>query len=295
MKDFIGKIKVFFLVAISLSFICTALFTLSMFTSFDAETGYFSNTALLPSIQKAVVIISILFFASIVIFIPKKALPSTDQTNVVFTTFASLACGFLFAVGAILFYLLYRNDAGWMQDTIRYIFTGAYISGIFAAAYFLICGLSSPGKWLALKTVSAIFAVANLLLIIVFEHLDYYVPINSVRKTLLFICFAFAIMFITQDLRFKANMGQPRAYFFFGSSTMLLSSIMSIPHLIAHYAGVLKDSSFLIYYIIGLGLAIYSFAKLLAYVKYTDYIASHPIEATEEVEITETNDNGAEV
>ena len=280
MKDFTGKIKVFFLAAVSLTLICTALFTLSMFTSFDAEAGYFSSNALLPSIQKAVAIMSILFFASIVIFIPKKALPTTDQSNVVFTTFASLACGFLFAIGAIIFYLLYRNDAGWMQDTIRYVFTGIYVSGILAAVYFLICGLSSTGKWLALKTASAIFAVANLLLIIVFEHLDYYVPINSVRKTMLFVCFAFAIMFIAQDLRFKANIGQPRVYFFFGSSTMLLSATMSVSHLIAHYAGVLKDSSFLIYYLIGLGLAIYSFAKLLAYVKYTDYIASH---STEEV------------
>ena len=290
MKEFTGKIKVFFLAAVSLTLICVALFTVSMFTSLDADIGYFESTALLPHVQKAVAIVSVIFFASIVVFIPKKVLPASEPENVVFTTFSALACGFLFVISTIIFYLLYRYDAGWMQPTVRYIYTGIYISGLLAAVYFLLCGLSSSSKWLPLKIASAVFAVANLLLIIVFEHLDYFTPINSVRKTMLFIGFAIAIMFIAQDLRFKANIGQPRAYFFFGASTMLLCSAMSVPHIIAHYAGVLKDSSFLMYYLIALGLALYAFAKLRAYVKYTEYMASIPTEeASPEESATEVD------
>ena len=120
-----------------------------------------------------------------------------------------------------------------------------------------------------------IINITGLLLIIIFEHLDYFVPINSVRKTMIFISFAAAIMFIAQDIRFKAGIGQPRAYFFFGTATMLLCGTTSISHLIAHYANVLTDSSFLMYYLVSFGLALYAFAKLLAYVKYAEYISSH--------------------
>ena len=48
----------------------------------------------------------------------------------------------------------------------------------------------------ALLLVSAIFVIANLILTIIYEHLDYFVPINSPRKTLLFVSFVFAAMFI---------------------------------------------------------------------------------------------------
>ena len=289
MKEFTGKIKVFFFAAIALTFLCAALFTVSMFTSFDAEIGYFRSDALLPHIQKALVTVSILFFASILIFVPKNVLPEKEPSNVVFTTFASLACGFLFIISTIVFYMLYRNDAGWMQPTIRYIFMAISISGMLASLYFIFSALTPNDRWLTVKTVAAVFVIANLLLIIVFEHLDYFTPINSVRKTMLFISFAIALMFIVQDVRFKAGIGQPRGYFFFGAATMLLCATTSIPHIIAHYAGVLKDSSFLMYHLISIGLALYAFAKLLAYVKYTAYIAEHP-DDEEEPEVTENTD-----
>lgn len=286
MKEFISKIKVFFFAAVLLTVLCIVLFTVSMFTSFDADVGYFSSNALLPYIQKAVVIVSIVFFASIVVLVPKGKLPAEHPSSVVFTTFASLACGFLCVISTIIFYMYYRNDAAWMMPTVKYIFLAITVTGILSAAYFIITALTPNDGWLTLKTVAAIFVIANLLLIIIFEHLDYFVPINSVRKTMLFVSFASAIMFVAQDIRFKAGIGQPRGYFFFGATAMLLCSTTSVSHIIAHYAGALKDSSFLMYYLIGIGLALYAFAKLLAYVKYAEYIS-----AQQPTEVESSNDN----
>ena len=275
MKEFSNKLKVFFLSAIVLTIISSALFTVSMLTAFDADAGYFSSSSLLPYIQKAVVIVSVLFFASIAVFIPKKILPSQPPSSPIFTMYSTLACGFLFVIGAIIFYNIHSNDAEWMQDTARTVFAVASATGYAATVYFLICGITAPKKYLPIKVITALFVIANLLFFIIFEHLDYFVTINSVRKTMVFISFALAIMFIAQDLRFKAGIGQPRAYFFFGATTMLLCATTSISHIIAYYAGVLKDSSFLVYYLVGLGLALYSFAHLLDYVKLVNYLSEH--------------------
>ena len=295
MKDYIGKTKVFFFSAVALTLLCVILFTVSMFTAFDADPGYFKSTALLPYVQKALVIVSAVIFAIMALLIPKNTLPSKDPSNVIFTTFASLACGFLIIVGTILFYMTYRHDAEWMQQTIKYIFLAICITGFASAAYFIIGALKSSGEWIGLKTACAVFVIVNLLLMIIFEHLDYFVPINSVRKVLLFISFAVSIMFIAQDLRFMAGLGQPRAYLFFGAVSMLLCSILSIPQIIAHYAGVLRDSSFLIYYLIGIGLSLYTFARLLAYVKYADFVANHGDLEVKECEATEITTNNEEV
>ena len=97
--------------------------------------------------------------------------------------------------------------------------------------------------------------------------MDLFVPINAPRKTLLFLSFISASMFIVQKLRFKAGIGQPRAFLLFGATTTILCATFSISGLIAHYAGTFKDSSFLVYYLIALATAIYSLANLLSYTK----------------------------
>lgn len=286
MKESASKLKVFYFSAIILTVICIILFTVSMFTAFDKSTEYFS-ASLLTHIQTAIVVIAVLFFASISVFIPKNTLPESSPSNIVLTVFASLVCGFIYICNTVLLYTSSHNVAG-LNEMSKYILLAIMASGLIASVYFIYDALAHQSKGLALKTVSAIFVIANLILTIIYEHLDYFVPINSPRKVLLFISFIFASMFIVQELRFKAGIAQPRAYFFFAATSMLLCGTMSISHLIAHYAGAFKDSSFLIYYLIGLAFAFYSFTKLSAYVKYTQYTSSLPI--TEEKDpLTDTN------
>lgn len=283
MKESVSKLKVFYFSSLILTAICIVLFTLSMFIAFDTDTEYFNARSPITHIQAVVAVISVLFFASAAFFIPKGTLPEGSPSGVVLTVFSSLVCGFIYISNTVLSYLSMKNVAG-MSDTAKYIFLAMMASGLIAALYFIYDALSSSKKGLALKVFSAIFVIANLILTIIYEHLDYFVPINSPRKVLLFLSFIFASMFIVQELRFKAGIGQPRAYFFFAASSMLLCGTMSVSHLVAHYAGVLKDSSFLIYYLIGLVFAFYSFTKLSAYVKYAEYSASSTVIDTEENE-----------
>lgn len=274
MKDSVNKLKTFFYAAIALTAICALLFTISMFTAFDAYPGYFRSDAFIPVIQTPLAIVSVALFALIGFVIPKGELSCSAPENSLPTTFASLICGFITLSGSIMtFYYHYRNAAGLTATSFK-VFVAICICGVIASIFYFTDALVAKDKALPVKVFTAIFAIAFLLLIIIFEHLDFLVGINTPRKTLLFLSFISTSMFLVQELKFKVGIGQPRAYFFFGASAMLLLTTLSVSHIAAHYGNVLKDSSFLIYYLVGLALAFYCFSKLLSFVKYNEYLAS---------------------
>ena len=269
MKDSVNKLKVFTLSALGLTLLCTLLFTISMFVSFDADVGYFAKSPI-TVIQKAIAAVSVIFFASIMFFIPKSTLPCDGFEGDRSTVFSSLLCGLVFIGGMIITFLSTYNSAANLSSTQRSLFMIITASGIIASIYFISDALTPSQKNVGIKVATAILVIVNLLCSVIFEHLDLFVPINAPRKTLLFLSFVSASVFIIQELRFKVGIYQPRAYVFAGSATALLCSVMSIPSLIAHYAGVFKDSSFLVYYLIGLALAIYTSARLISYTMYVD-------------------------
>ena len=267
MKKASSILKIFLYSVAALTLLTPLLFTISMFTAFDADVGYFSSAKILPYIQTALMTVSIIFFAAIMFFFPKKSLPREKQESSKLDTFASLFCGIVFLCGAaIKFFSTYNNTAA-MSPSQKYLFIAITISGLIAAAHFIRDAIIPSGKAIGSKIISGIFVIGNLLLTIVLEHTDYMVPINAPRKTLLFLGFISASMFIVQEMRAKTNILLPRAYMFFGATTTLICGTMSVSGLIAHYAGVFKCDSFLVYYLIALAFAIYASSKTGTYIK----------------------------
>ena len=270
MKESVNKLKVFLYSALGLSLLSAILFTISMFIAFDSDIGYFSSTHILPNIQTALMIVSVLFFASIAFLIPKNVLPRECGSGTSITSFASLFCGIVFIVGtAIKFLSTYQSTAS-MTPMQKYLFIAIIISGLIAAAYFIYEAFTPDNSGISSKVISGIFVIINFLTTIVFEHIDYYTPINAPRKVLLFLGFVSASMFMVQEFRRKTGIMLPRAYVFFGSTTALICATMSISGLVAHYAGAFKCSAFLVYYLIGLALAIYASAKIFTYTNSID-------------------------
>ncbi len=267
MKKTANKLKIFLYSVTGLTVLCSVLFTISMFIAFDADVGYFSNTKILPYIQTALMTVSIISFLSIIFLFPKKELPAIESSNSPFGSFASLFCGFAFIGGtAIKYFSTYQNAAN-MSQSQKYTFTAIILSGIVAAIYFIADALTSNKKLLSLKVIAGIFVIINLIFTIIFEHTDYFVPINAPRKTLLFLGFISAAMFMVQEFRAKTDILLPKAYIIFGSSTALICATFSISGLIAHYSGAFKCSSFLVYYLIALALAVYATSKTFTYLK----------------------------
>ena len=264
-----SKLKTYIYSLWVLTALSVLLFTISMFVSFDASTGYFNNS-FLSYMQKALVIVSVLFFVSIMFVIPKGTFSAEAPKNTRITMFSSLFCGVLYAAGTVMAFLAVVNNASKITPRGKYIFFGIVITGILSAIYFILDAIFSDKDFAPLKIIPAIALIINLFLSIVYHHLDLFVGINTPRKTLLFVGFVVAALFIVQELRFKVAESQPRAYVLFGSCTTLLCSVMSIPGIIAHIAGSVKDGAFLPFYLMGLVLAVYAFAKLFAYVKSND-------------------------
>ena len=267
MKESSNKLKVFVYSTLGLTLLCVALFTISMFVSFDADIGYFARTPL-TGIQSTLMIVSVIFFACIAFLIPKGSLPCEDVKGNRLTQFSSLLCGLVFIGITVLNFLSTYNSAAGLSDSQKNVFLIISVSGLLSSIYFIYDALASDKKAIAIQVISSIFIFINLLCTVISEHVDLFVPINAPRKNLLFLgCIATA-MFIVQELKFKSGIHQPRAYVFFGSAATLLFSVLSIPSLIAHYAGAFKDNSFLVYYIIGLSLAIYAATRIVSYSKY---------------------------
>ena len=267
MKETSNKLRLFLYSTIGLAVICSILFTVSMFVAFDAEIGYFSSAHPLPYIQSALLILSVLLCTSVIFLFPKDSLTTPNQTNDRFVSFASLLCGFVFVGGILITFLSTNTNASTLTKLQKDIFMIIVLSGLIGSIYFIYDAIAPNSNGLTLKVLAAIFVIIYCLTSIIFEHVDLYVPINVPRKNLLFVCFVSFSLFMVQNLRFKTEMGQPRAFLLFSATTTILCTTFSISGLIAHYAGAFKDSSFLVYYLIALAAAIYSLANLLSYTK----------------------------
>lgn len=267
MKETSNKLKIFLYSTIGLAVICSILFTVSMFVAFDAEIGYFSSTHPLSYIQSALLILSVLLCTSVLFLFPKDSITALNQANDRFVSFASLLCGFVFVAGMLITFLSTNANASTLTKLQKDIFLLIVLSGLVGSIYFIYDAITPNSNGLTLKVIAAIFVIIYCLTSIIFEHVDLYVPINVPRKNLLFVCFVSFSLFMVQKLRFKTEMGQPKAFLLFGATTTILCTTFSISGLVAHCAGAFKDSSFLMYYLIALAAAIYSLANLLSYTK----------------------------
>ena len=266
MKDSINKLKIYVCSLFGITALCSIVFIISMFESFDASTGYFYNSVLVY-IQRILVVLSIAFFISLLFFIPKNTLPTKASKNKNEILFPSLFCGIIYAVATIMAFASVANNASKITETGKYVFLGIIISGLLSAVFFIIDAFLPDNSHASLKVFFSIFLIINLFLSIVYQHLDFFVGLNTPRKTLLFISFIASALFIVQELRFKIDQHQPRAYVIFGSCAVLLCSVMTIPGIFAHILGAVKDSSFLPFYLMGLALMIYISARIFIYAK----------------------------
>ena len=141
------------------------------------------------------------------------------------------------------------------------------IGFILATVYFFYDALCPAEKKSMLSVIPAIGAVIALIAAIVRIHVDYTVPLNNPNKSMIFITFAAISLFMVQDLRFTVERPSPKLYFATSSISFLLSASLSIPGMIGHYTNTLSGANFLIYYMVAFAYAIYSFSRLLSYVK----------------------------
>ena len=238
-----------------------------MLTAYDAAIGYYERGAVLPIIQKALIIISTLLIIFVTLKIKKGEAASGAPAQSQLTVFSSFLCGTLQFCSAILILLFQREKI----ETV----TLMIILGFgFATAYFFYDALCPRERKSPLCILPAMAAIIGLVAVIVRVHIDYTVTLNSPNKNLIFVAFAAIALFIVQELRFIVDRPQPRLYIVSASIALLLCASLSIPGIIGHYTNILSGGDFLIYYMVTFGYAVYIAIRLCTYIKYCTFTAS---------------------
>ena len=156
MKESANKLKIFLYSAIGLTLLCVLLFTVSMFVAFDPDVGYFKSTHFLPHLQSALLIVSLVFFGSVIFLFTKNSLDTSNPSNTSLTSFASLFCGFVFIAGIVITFLSTYKNASDLNQFQRYIFSIIMVSGLVGSVYFIYDALTPGKSGLTLKIISAI-------------------------------------------------------------------------------------------------------------------------------------------
>ena len=255
-----SNVKPLFYLTIASALAAAALRTVSILTAFEADIGYYSRSAVIPHIQKTLIICSVIAIIVLSCILRKKALPTWSPAPNHFSTFASFLCGTLQISSAVLLLLFQRG-------TIAPITALIILGFFFATGYFFYDALCPPEKKSALCAIPAMAAIIGLVAVIIKVHLDHTVPLNSPNKVLIFITFATIPLFLVQELRFIAGNPQPRLYVATASISRLLCAALSVPGIIGHYTNVLSGGDFLIYYTLTFGYGVYIFVRLFKYVK----------------------------
>ena len=285
MKTATDKLKIYFYCTLVLSALCAILRSVSLLTAFDSKVGYFNSKLVMPHIHLALIIASVIFFASLFFFLKKaplsKELPVFSHLNV----FAGFMCGTTYISSIALLLLYQRGSVGIIHLVIL-------ASCAISVIYFFYDALCPAEKKSPYRVVLAIAAVVSLISIIIDENIDYTVPLNNPNKVIIFLTFISISLFLVQDMRFAVNRPLPRAYVFTALTSFLLCVSSSVPGIIGHYANILSGVDFLIYYMIALAYGIYIFARLSAYVKYSSFVTASSVEeASAEVQPDEISEN----
>ena len=249
---------------------------IALFTALDTEIGYFDSSALITYLDRAIFFAAVIFGIVSAAATKKDALLTDASPVTVWSTFVSIALGFIFAIFGLLF--IFLNFAK-LSVLVCIVSVGAF----FSAAYYVYEGFR-PVKSVGLtvkRTLVAMVSGVTLIAVVFVENFDFYVALNNPEKLLVMFLFVIAPLFFIQKLKFGAGSSTPRFYLATAYLTALLGAYISIPGIIANCAGILENPKYLLYYLLALGLAIYALIDLIGRIKLTR-LEKSPIAPTEQ-------------
>lgn len=235
-----AKLKIYTYSLTALSAVCILLRLLCYLFTFDADLHYFSYTSPLPTIADAVLILSLLWAASSMIFLPRTAMRPVLPAYSTAAIFAVSLCGFIFLFFAGRDAFVYFTD-GFMpssmnthrRDLILHLIE--IFSGILAAAYFFTAlspACRKAGWRVLLGFCPVIWSVIKLAEV----YFDFYHPMNEPTKVTVMLALITAMLALLQELRMMLDRHQPRLALLFHNCAVLLCGIGGISGMIAYAA-----------------------------------------------------------
>lgn len=225
-----AKLKIYSYSIIVLSVIVIILRILCLKFAFDTDVRYFSENSPLPIISNAILCLSLIWAASLLIFIPRGTVSIPAPMHSASAQFAAALCGFVFlfiGISSTMTYLqdgiiLFSRSNAVRRDLILYLLS--CFSSFLAAAYFFTA-LSSQHRCAGWRVILGFFPILWSLLLLARSYFDFYVAMNDPNKVAMQLALMAGMLFLLQELRLLLGRPQPRLTLFFTFASLLLTGV----------------------------------------------------------------------
>lgn len=220
-----AKLKIYTYSLSILAALNALLYFFCYYFCFDSELHYFSTATPLPAIAKAVLILSLLWAASALIFIPRDQLKTTSPAYSVGSTFGTTLCGFAFLFFSALDALTaYRVGILYADRRTKILVLLAVISGFLTAIYFL-AGTSPKFRRRDWRLFLGFFTILWAISTLAIDYFDFTHPMNEPVKVSLMLAMICVMITVLAEIRTMLDLAQPRLCLFAHFVSMLILSV----------------------------------------------------------------------
>ncbi len=256
------KVKVFFSTAVVLGTLGTILYTLAHLLATDGS-GYFIQGHPLPMIANILSIVSVLWFSSALVLIPKDALPDDDHIAAKPALSAAALPPIIGSLAAALICFTMRTATG----TVGLCAKVGLVACIASAAYFMIRLLGGHN----LRSLLIVLGIGTVLQFVALSGMTYFdqsTYMNSPIKTSFQLAWIATMLFMTAEIRCTIGTAQPRRYLACACIALYANAAASIPHLVYLFKDSAPSYQNMAYAVLCFAFCIYLVCRLCQFSKF---------------------------
>ena len=263
MKPTIDKVKTYFFSSFATSALTAIMYCICSLFAFDITVAYFSSTSLLPYIAKYLLIITIIWIFSILLFIPKNKLSITTPPHSLASRILSVATAVSFILYIALRLLISSN--GFMTPTTTFFICNG-IALISAAFYLLNVRIT-----LIKSSIRAVLLFPTILwatISMTEAYSNQRVAMNSPIKIMLMLSMMSIMFFALYETRYLVGRPFPRAYAISVLSGICLSGAFSISFIVMLVTDTYLIPEFMPTAIVTLTFTIYQICRAIDFLRH---------------------------
>ena len=223
-----AKLKIYAYSLFALTGIAVILRVCTLLLAYETDAGYFAVNTPLPAMSNALLILSLLWAFSMLIFMPRGLLADTLPDFSGCSVFASALCGFCFIFYAVIAFLgAYRGTITFHPDTflrdriLHYLICAA---ALLAGLYFL-AALKPALRANHLRILLGFFVPLWALFSLARCYFDLAHAMNNPIKVMLQMAMIGIMLFFLQELRVLMGQAQPRFGLVCSFTALLLAGV----------------------------------------------------------------------
>lgn len=253
----------------ALSALGAALRTAALFGDYDAAIGYYRTSAVLPDVFHVLTVVSVVIALALVLFLRGKTLKSSLPTLGAPSKISALTL--MIALAALALYYMYLLAApekavygSVVSGASSAVWVIAFICAIPGVIYFLALALGKKKKGEA-QALLGFFVIFFVLMSLAATYFDFTTAMNSPNKLLLQVSYMAVMIYMLFELRYFLGRAKPKAYGAVSLAALYLCFTVSVPGIIAFFAGIFTKLDYFFCHFFMLCFGVYILARYVSF------------------------------